>query len=114
MSFSFEGIGGRAATFACSEVQNDTVVKITDNGKVGACAAGDAFCGQVISVDGDGTACAVALGGMVTVSYSGTAPAVGFAGLSADGKGGVKADTAGRSHLVTAVNTAAKTVTFVL
>ena len=114
MSFSFEGIGGWAATFACSEVQNDTVVKITDNGKVGACAAGDAFCGQVISVDGDGAACAVALGGMVTASYTGTAPKVGFANLSADGTGGVKTDTAGRSHLVTAVNTAAKTVTFVL
>ena len=114
MSFSFEGIGQWAATFACGEVQEGTMVKVSDNAKVAACAAGDAFCGQVISVAKDGMACAVALGGMVTASYTGTAPALGYTAVSADGKGGIKADTAGRSHLVTAVNTAAKTVTFVL
>ena len=114
MSFSFDGIGQWAATFACGEVQEGTMVKVSDNAKVAACAAGDAFCGQVISVAKDGMACAVALGGMVTASYTGTAPKVGFATLSADGSGGVKADTAGRSHLVTAVDTTAKTVTFAM
>lgn len=51
---------------------------------------------------------------MITVPYTGTAPAVGYAGLSADGTGGVKADSAGRSRLVADVNEADKTVTFVL
>ena len=42
-------------------------------------------------VSHDGTLCSVAVGGFVTLKCSGTAPAVGFAKLCADGAGGVKA-----------------------
>lgn len=114
MKLSYEGIGQWAATFACSGVKEGALVKISDNGTVAVCDSGDQFCGQVISCARDGQACAVALGGMVTAAYTGTAPTVGWANLSTDGSNGVKTDSAGRSYLVTAVDTAASTVTFVL
>ena len=47
--------------------------------------------------------------------YTGTdAPAVGYAALAADGAGGVKVSTKGNNYLVLNVNTAAKTVSFML
>ena len=115
MKVSYEGIGQWAATFACDGAAEGELVKLTANGTVGACSAGDPFCGQVLSVGRDGSACAVALGGMVTAGYSGSsAPAVGWSGLAADGSGGVKASSAGRSYLVVDVDTSGKTVTFAL
>ena len=52
---------------------------------------------------------------MVTAGYSGSsAPTVGWSGLAADGSGGVKASSAGRSYLVVDVDTSGKTVTFAL
>jgi hypothetical protein len=111
---SFEGIGQWAATFACDEtVQEGQIVKAGGNRKVTACVDGDGFCG-VAAVVGGSTACAVIMGGMVTVSYSGSVPGLGWSGLSADGAGGVKADAAGRKFAVVDVDTAGKMVTFVL
>lgn len=43
---SFEEIGAVAATFfAQKEVKAGQVVKMTGNGQVGPCSAGDKFCG---------------------------------------------------------------------
>lgn len=118
MKLSYEGIGQWAATFAGEDLAEGEVVKISANGTVSACSAGDDFCGMVISAGRDGSACAVALGGMVTAGYTvpaqGAAPALGWAALTADGAGGVQADADGRSFLVVDVDTAAETVTFVL
>ena len=115
MNVSFEGIGQWCATFACKgEMADGQMVKVSGNGEVEACAAGDAFCGKVTAVSRDGKACAVALGGMVTAVCTGTAPALGWANLSADGNGGIKADSAGKSYLVVAVDAAAGKVTFAL
>jgi len=115
MKLSYQGIGQWAATFACGKAAEGEMVKVTGGGTVGACGDGDAFCGQVVSVSRDGTACAVALGGMAVAAYSGdTAPALGWSGLSSDGNGGVKADAGGRNYLVADVDEAAKTVAFVL
>lgn len=114
MKGCFEGIGQWAATFACDGVKEGELVKISANGTVAACADGDAFCGMVVSVGRDGGACAVALGGMVTASYTGTAPALGWSDLQADGSGGVKTASGGRSYLVADVDEGGKTVTFVL
>ena len=92
MNVSYEGIGQWAATFACSGVSE-----------------------VVLSVARDGKACSVAMGGMVTVSYSGTAPTAGWNTLAADGKGGVTVvSEGGRSYLAVEADTAAKTVTIVL
>ena len=79
---------------------------------VAACAAGEDFCGVVLSAGRDGRACAVALGGMVTAAFTGTAPALGWTGLAADGRGGVQAADSGRKYLV--ADTDGETVTFVL
>ena len=114
MKVSYEGIGQWAATFACGQVSEGEMVKVSASGEVSACSDGDSFCGQVLSVGRDGSACAVALGGMVRVPYTGTAPALGWTGLAADGSGGVKASSAGRSYLVVDVDTSGKTVTFAL
>lgn len=111
MNLSYEGIGQWAATFACGEVKEGEVVKISQSDTVAACGAGDGFCGVVLSVARDGGACTVALGGMVTVPCT-SAPALGWAKLSADGNGGVKADTSGREYRV--VRAGDDTVTFVL
>lgn len=116
MKLSYEGIGQWAATFACSNAAEGELVKIAGNGTVESCAAGDGFCGQVVSVSHGGDACSVALGGMVTAGYSGgEAPNPGWCALSSDGDGGVRTDAGGgRSYLVVDVDTDAKTVTFAL
>ena len=118
MKLSYEGIGQWAATFACGEVEEGEIVKVSANGTVAACGAGDGFCGMVLSVSRCGDACTVALGGMVTAGYTvpaqGAAPALGWSGLAADGSGGVQASAGGRSCLVVDVDESAKTVTFVL
>ena len=53
---------------------------------------------------------------MVTAVYSGdTAPTVGWVNLTADGSGGVTVPASGgQSYLAVDVDSAAKTVTFVL
>lgn len=115
MKGSFEGIGQWAATFACnSDVAVGQVVKINGNGEVTVCGDGDGVCGVAVAVGRDGGACSVALGGIVAVPYTGTAPALGWSGLSANGTGGVKASTSGREHLVVDVDTAGMMVTFAL
>jgi hypothetical protein len=115
MKISFEEVGQWSATFSCTGVQEGHLVKINGNGSVGVCNAGEAFCGQAVSLSRGGDACAVQLGGFITADYTGdTAPTVSWCGLSADGNGGVKADPTGRSYLVADVDTAAKVVTFVL
>ena len=115
MNVSYEGIGQWAATFACSGVSEGQAVKVSGNGTVAACAENGGFDGVVLSVARDGKACSVAMGGMVTVSYSGTAPTAGWNTLAADGKGGVTVvSEGGRSYLAVEADTAAKTVTIVL
>ena len=54
------------------------------------------------------------LGGTVTAAYTGTAPALGWSGLSANGSGGVKADASGREYLGVNVEESTMMVTFVL
>lgn len=116
MNVSYEGIGQWAATFACDGVTKGHVVKISGSGTVAKCAVAGSFDGVVLSVARDGKACSVAMGGMVTVSYSGdTAPAAGWNSLTADGSGGVTvASTGGKSYLAVDVDTTAGTMTIVL
>lgn len=118
MRLSYEGIGQWAATFACGEVAEGELVKVSANDTVASCADGEAFCGMVLSRSRGGDACTVALGGMVTAGYTvetdGTAPALGWTTLKSDGNGGVKTASSGRSYLVVDVDASAKTVTFAL
>lgn len=113
MSISFEGVGQVCATFLGSKLAEGQVVKMAGNGTVGACSAGDLFCGVALCCKDD--ACTVQVGGFVSVAYSGTAPAVGWSSLAADGNGGVKtAASGGMAYLVTDVDTTAETVTIML
>lgn len=112
MKISYEGIGQWAATFACSGVTEGQIVKVSGNGTAAGCESGDAFCGAAVSVARTGDACSVALGGLVTATFTGTAPAPGYTALSADGTGGVKCSESGRSYLVVSADT--DTVTFLL
>ncbi len=112
MSVSFEGVGQICATFLGGGLTGGHVVKMTGNGSVGACSADDGFCGAALCCRDD--ACTVQVGGFVSVGYSGTAPAVGYQTLAADGKGGVKTAGSGREYLVADVDAAAKTVTIML
>ena len=115
MKHSFEGIGQWAATFTCGgEVSANHVVKISGNETVSPCVAGDAFCGVTVFVGRDGEACSVALGGMVTTTYTGGVPALGWGGLSADGNGGVQVDSAANRYRVVDVDESAGLVTFAL
>ena len=114
MKLSYEGIGQWAATFACSGVAEGGMVKISGGGTVAPCGADEEFCGMALSVSRDGGACAVALGGLVSAGYTGTAPGLGWRALCGDGSGGVKTAETGRSYLVVDVDGAARTVTFAL
>lgn len=106
MKVSFEQIGHMSATFRVDSGEDGQVVKVSGDGAVAACADGDKFCGVLEGVrKGYG---GVQLHGFATVAYSGTAPAVGYAGLLADGSGGVKTGS-GREHLVVSVDTVSKT-----
>ncbi len=115
MNVSFNGVGQVCATFLGEKLAEGHVVKLTGNGTVGECAAGDAFCGVTTHCCGD--ACTVQVCGFATVRYSGSAPTVGWSALLADGSGGVKAagtGETGRQMPVVDVDTTGKTVTILL
>lgn len=107
MKVSFEEIGHLSATFAADSGENGQVCKLSANGKVAPCADGDAFIGVMEGVRKGFTA--VQLHGFAEVSYTGTAPSLGYVNLAANGSGGVKTATSGRSHLVVSVDTTAMT-----
>ena len=112
MKVCFEDIGHMSATFAAESGEGGEPVKLCGNGTVCACADAEAFCGVVESLRGGYAA--VQLHGFITLPYSGSAPALGFTALAADGNGGVKASSGGRSYLVVSVDSAVQCVTFEL
>ena len=94
----------------CGAVSEGDIVKVSANGHGGQVHGGHGFCGVVRAVAHDGKACTVQLGGLASVKYSGTAPAVGFSELVADGSGGVSKpgeNQNGSSYLVLSVDSAA-------
>ena len=110
MNVSFEEIGRLAVTFGHEGCQAGQVCKVSANGTVAPCAAGDKLCGIVEGVRGDYAAVQVA--GFAEVPYSGSV-ALGHVSLCADGSGGVKAG-AGREYLVVSVDENAGTAIIVL
>lgn len=115
MTYSYEGIGQVVATFMAGEpVAEGQIVQISATESVGTCAAGDAFCGKVKVAARDGKSCAVVLRGMVTASYSGNTPNLGWCEMASDGQGGVSYKSGARAYLVVDLDPDAKTVTFML
>ena len=106
MNVSFEEIGRMAVTFAQDGCESGQVCKVSANGTVAPCAAGEKFCGIVEGVRGDFAAVQVA--GFATVAVSGSV-GVGYVNLCADGQGGVKAGS-GKEYLVVSVNADTATI----
>ncbi len=111
MTVSFQGFNQSVATFA-GTVQAGKVVKVNAPGAVVACPGDGVFCG--VAGGGSGGYLSVQLTGYVSLPYSGTAPVVGYGKLVADAAGGVKTGTGGREYLIVDVDTARKTVGFLL
>ena len=112
MNVSYEQIGHLSVTIPAGTCQAGQVCKVGTDGKAASCSAGDRFCGVAEVIRGDYAG--VQIHGFAGVSYTGTAPTLGYVNLSANGSGGVKVDSSGVSYLVLEVDTAAKTVTIEL
>ena len=97
---SFEGIGAVVATFLAEDgVMGGQAVKMSANGKVAPCAAGDSFCG--VAMEPRKGAAAVQVKGFVKVPATGSL-ALGWTEVAANGTGGIKAASGGRAVLVVA------------
>ncbi|HHV31045.1 hypothetical protein [Caproiciproducens sp. LBM24188] len=113
MELSYNGFGESTATFAVTDgVTAEMPVKMTANGTVGACAAGDKFCGVALNTRGGYAA--VQLSGYVRLPYTGTAPAIGYGNFSAAGENAIQIDAAGRELLVLDVDETGKTCGVIL
>lgn len=112
----YDGIGQNTSvtfkhTVLTKDVHEGRPVKMLSNDTVGLAADGDPVIGFIRSIEKD--ACTVALNGFFEVSYTGTAPTLGFSRLACDASGGVKVGAStDRFHLVVRVDTAASKVTF--
>lgn len=107
MNISYEGIGFLMVTFPDDGSVEGQVCKLTSEGQVDGCIANDRFCGVVHSVEKH--MAAVQVEGFVKVRYTGTAPVLGYAKLTADGFGGVCTSTDGQDYLVVQVDTDKRT-----
>ena len=96
---SFEEMGAVTVSFLCEEgVSEGQVVKVSADGTVGPCTAGEDFCGVARSPRCGGAA--VQVKGFVPVKTTGKLP-LGWCSLAADGTGGVKkAESGGVRALV--------------
>lgn len=113
MITSLNGLQETVATFAADTALAAGIpVKLSANQTAAACAGSDLFAG--IALQCRNGMVSVQLKGYVRVPYSGTAPALGWKQLAADGAGKVKTGTAGNFYLVTDVDTATATVGFML
>lgn len=111
MNVNFNGYCENAVTFEADSnlTKAGVPVKMTDNGKVTACASGDVFCGVCLSVR-DGYA-VVQLGGYVTLPAS-TKIAVGYKKLAVGENSTAVVSASGREYLV--VDSTADSVGFIL
>lgn len=111
MMVNFNGFGENSATFeADSSLTTAGVpVKISGDGKVSACAGGEAFCGICTHLrDGFAT---VQLAGYVTMPAA-EKIATGYTNISAGTDGTVSASGSGREYLV--LDSTQTTVGFIL
>ena len=113
MKVSFEGVGEQVLSFMkASGVEKGSLVKLSANATVAKCAAGDNFAG--VCIKADDSFADVKTAGYVELGYTGTAPAVGFAKLTAAGDGKVKTADTGREYLIIKVDSAAAVVGFIM
>ena len=95
-----DGFNRKEATFYVFEnINKGDTVTFVDPCTVECANSGALFIGVCTSTDN--VIGSIQLEGYVRVSFSGTAPDLGYVKLSADGSGGVKADENGRYVIVT-------------
>jgi hypothetical protein len=90
---SLQGINENPTLYASSITRGTDEgkpVKISANKTVALSGDGEDFYGIVESIAEDNAVCVVKTRGIVTVPYSGSAPALGWTQLCANGSGGVK------------------------
>ncbi len=82
MSISFKGFNEQVLTFRTQgKIEKGSLVKIVESATVTPCTSGDDFIGIAVHVHGD--IAAVQVGGYASLPYSGNAPALGKAAISA-------------------------------
>lgn len=108
MKVAFEEIGRVCVSFTGTQGEKGQVCKMAGNGAVEPCADGEAFIGMVEGIRKG--ICGVQIHGFAELAYTGAAPQVGYANLVANGSGGVKVATGGKSYLVVSVDSVANTV----
>lgn len=103
MNVYLNGFDRKEVTFnASSTAKEGKTVSLINKTTVGASSVDTNFLGICVSVR-SGMA-SVVLRGYVTVSYSGTAPSLGYSKIAADGTGGIKLSDSGRDILVADVD----------
>ena len=112
MSISFKGLGENVITFKTTNAVAGEPVTISANERVTKSTSGETFCGVAVSVSEDYAA--VQISGFVELPYSGTAPTVGYNTFVANGNGGVRTNTTGRTLLVVNVNSSTSKVVAML
>ncbi len=82
MSISFKGFNEQILTFKVQgEIENGSLVKMSDSATVVPCENGDDFVGIAVHVHG--SIASVQVGGYASLPYSGSAPALGRCTISA-------------------------------
>lgn len=110
---SLKGFMEQTVTLLADEsVENGALVSMIENNKVTKAADGDSFIGVAASCSG--SAAAVTVKGYMEATYSGTAPALGFAKLVADANGGVKSSSEGRDVIVITVDAENSKIGFIM
>lgn len=110
---SLKGFMEQTVTLLADEsVENGAFVGMVDNEKVSKAADGEKFIGIVASCSNG--AAAVTVKGYMEATYSGTAPALGFAKLVADANGGVKSSEDGRDVIVITVDAENSKIGFIM
>lgn len=94
------------------DVSKGKTVIITKNFTTDVAKDGNIFAG--VCTHAENQSATIQLRGYVHVPFTGTAPACGYVKLSANGTGGVKADTNGRYVLVTDIDTYENTCGIIL
>ncbi len=112
MKVSVDGVGNAYVGLMQRNCAVGQVCKLVGKLQVGPCSAGDKFFGVIAAVkDGGAT---ILYRGFAKVHYSGGNPSMGCVPLSADGAGGVKVDSAGRSFWVVGQDTTNKYIDILL
>ena len=110
---SLKGFMEQTVTVLADEsVENGALVSMIENNKVTKAADGDSFIGVVASCSD--SAAAITVKGYTEATYSGTAPALGFAKLVADANGGVKSSEDGRDVIVITVDAENSKIGFIM